>query len=291
MLKYAHHTKTEELLHRVAELKSHNLELFIEEHEEIMAWVAGHNLVAEELARLLHGEDATEFSPVLSVVPELTDDFDEVFITDTEGHIVASTNEASVGMHINLAYLQDTQTVSKIVYAEHLEKNVVYLPFVIIHDDTGSTVGFTVAAVSLAEITEVIEVGSTIGTTGETYLVSREGLLLTPARFITGGGGVLSQRIDTVGERCNGDRRLSEETRAGRLSLEADYRGEQVLAAHAPVPGTTWCIHTKIDTEEAADMPLRREMTRMMIITAVIIFLSGTVGYIIGRRFERTRAT
>ena len=283
-----HHNSTHELLQHIAELQSRKLELFIEEHEEILQWVARDAQVAEALSQqaTLDEQPPIDVSHVLTVVPHLTDDFSEVFITDREGQVVDSTNEQSIGTVIDPVHLQGSTQISDITYASHLNEYVAYLPLTVVPDAADHTVGFAVASIPLDEIAEVVAIDRTIGNTGEAYLINNEGTLITPARFII-DGGVLSQQIDTVGERCTYDIALADTGyRADVLNVLADYRGEQVLAAHAPVAGTVWCIHTKVDAREVTAASTQQGMQTVAITMLVSMILAAGVGYLLGRRLE-----
>lgn len=282
-----HQSNTHTLLQHIVELKSQKLESFIEEHKEIMSWIARDELVAAALVAHseIEEEDAITI-PHIAVVPHLTDDFAEVFITDASGEIIASTHEESVGIVIDSQYLDSHLGVSDVAYAEHLGEAVAYMPLDVDHSNTGNSLGFAVAAIPIEEIAEMIELNRAIGQTGEVYIVDNDHTLVTPARFVD-GGGVLVQQIETIGERCEQEGVSSGSERAGILHLFADYRGEDVFAAHAPVPNTEWCIHAKIDASEIIAKPAQNHLSTAALITAGSLVFAGLGGYILGRRYEK----
>jgi HAMP domain-containing protein len=117
-----------------------------------------------------------------------------------------------------------------------------------------------------------------LGETGKIYLVNRQGYMITPAGPEE-EDTFLKQKVDTENSRnCfahdNEDHnRLGEHFDPQAVTLFNDYRGAQVLGAHAFIPEMKWALLAEIDAQEAL-APVTSE-TRTMILILVILTIGG----------------
>jgi len=107
--------------------------------------------------------------------------------------------------------------------------------------ETGKTVGVLLLHIKNDELNKVVAVKER--KTLETYLVSREKLMITPSRFVP--AAVLSQSVDTPPARACFDR--NKDYRGSHLN----YRGEPVFGVSVCLPGSLGVMITEIDASEA----------------------------------------
>lgn len=113
-----------------------------------------------------------------------------------------------------------------------------------------------------------------IGNTGETYLVNREGFMLTEARFVP--NAILRVKVDTAPVRAALQRGQE------MLGHYRDYRGVPVSGSSAILRRRGWVLLTEIDFRQAF-VPIQR-LRDMLIAVELLILVAG--GLVV-RRFAR----
>ena len=118
-----------------------------------------------------------------------------------------------------------------------------------------------------------------MGATGESYLVNKEGQMITPSRFLPDS---LSGRIRvrTLGFR---------EALAGNpgVGVYADYRGVSIIGAYRQLSAPTgWVILTEIDVAEAMQ-PVRRLRNRFLAFVLGLLAVSWLVSVVLAKQLSR----
>jgi signal transduction histidine kinase len=113
-----------------------------------------------------------------------------------------------------------------------------------------------------------------IGTSGETYLVNANGLMITQSRFIT--NAVLAQKVDTEPVK------VATETGQEMMGDYVDYRGVKVSGASAIIRDTGWVMVTEIDFSQvfAGLTKMRKELLG-------VLLLVGIVALVVAARISR----
>jgi signal transduction histidine kinase len=104
-----------------------------------------------------------------------------------------------------------------------------------------------------------------IGETGETYLVNRDGLMITESRYVS--NAVLKVKVDTAPVRVALER--GQEITADYK----DYRGTQVSGKSVVLHDPQWVMVTEIDFRQAF-APVKRLRHELIAATVVLIFLA-----------------
>jgi signal transduction histidine kinase len=114
-----------------------------------------------------------------------------------------------------------------------------------------------------------------MGDTGETYIVNRQGWLLTESRFVS--NRILSRQIDTTPVRAawREDKPV--------LATYKDYRGVETLGASAIIEETGWVIVTELDFNQAT-APIRTLRAQMIFLAVV----ATGIGLLMAKGFNRT---
>lgn len=139
----------------------------------------------------------------------------------------------------------------------------------------------------LEELNAILLDKTGLGETGETYLINKDSYAITSLLHVE--DAVLKQKIDSINSRnCLGALDDSMEIQGEHVGHEAievflDYRGEKVIGAHAPIPGTGWCLLAEID--EAEVLGKQRKLFQKVSLTIIIAILIITIlfGLIIGK--------
>jgi len=113
-----------------------------------------------------------------------------------------------------------------------------------------------------------------IGETGETYIVNREGALITESRFAS--NTILSHRIETTPVRAA--------LREGReiLSNYKDYRGVDTVGASAIIEEMRWVMVTEIDFDQVTE-PIKTLRDELLVVAVLV----GGIGLLVARGFNR----
>ncbi len=177
--------------------------------------------------------------------------------------------------------------------------------------DAGEVIGVLVFQVSVGEINETLTGGQDwaaegLGETGETVLVGSDRRMRTDARFLLedqdaylktlrsqGYDDATVNRVDALNTTI-----LQQEVRmeavdqalAGRRgwTMEADYRGEDVLSAYGPVDleGVSWAVVSKIDRDEAL-AAADALMGRIGLWGGALLVLVAGIAFVFVRSFTR----
>ena len=108
----------------------------------------------------------------------------------------------------------------------------------------GGQIGWVVVQLSINKLNSIFASTDDLGQTGETFLVNKDGLMLTESYFKS-RSTILKERLDDRNIKAKfGDRR-------GHRAI-TDYRGAQALSSFEVIEfmGTTWLIVAKVDKDE-----------------------------------------
>jgi len=83
----------------------------------------------------------------------------------------------------------------------------------------------------------------------ETFFINKDGVLLTPSKFIGKGkdGGVLVQKItDHIADKCKESLDSSSESN-GDVYEYINYRGDDVYGTVSAIKSVDWCVITEFE--------------------------------------------
>ena len=110
-----------------------------------------------------------------------------------------------------------------------------------------------------------------LGESGEVYLVNKDGYMITPSRFID--DVILKQKVDLKRIEVPSPAESPDTSPKEEVDIIKDYRGIEVLAAHANIPEMGWQLIAEIDTQEAF-APVTQLTNTLILILALILFIS-----------------
>lgn len=107
-----------------------------------------------------------------------------------------------------------------------------------------------------------------IGDTGETYLVNRNGLMITRSRFVTNAPLTLNVNTEPI--------KLAAQTGKEMMGDYKDYRGEPVSGASAIIRETGWVLLTEIDFSQIL-APLKAMRESLLGLCILLLIAAGFV--------------
>lgn len=229
----------------------------------------------------------------LNEIKSLQEEFYEVFVLDSNGEIIASSNESQIGKDkSNDDYFINGKegTYVKDAYkSETTGKNSFAIA-------TPYNEGVLVARIETAVIDKITLDRVGLGETGEIYLINNEGYLITPSRFRE--DTFLKVKVDSINARdCLGMlENLGEENTTTHeeqmhegheaSTVFYDYMGINVLGSHYPLREMNWCLLAEIDESEVLTSANR--MLWFTIIGGIIVmFIFSIIAYLISRMISK----
>ena len=249
-----------------------------EDHTTKIAALASNNLVETmEMPKA-----ATAVADYARSWPE----FETLYVAGPDGVTVATQN----GNVLNLAgraYFQEALQ-GKAVVSEPLisldTRHVVVVFAVPVKAAGGKVIGVAGGAVSTGFIAGLMD-HSQLGTTGDSYLINTDGVVVTPLRFEAElkAEGLIRERSDLELEIQS---LAAQEAMAGRSGVEqyVNYRGQPVIGSYLWIPELRWALITEQDQAEAF-APVRALRDRMVLVglisalgvTLVALYFAGRI--------------
>ncbi len=117
------------------------------------------------------------------------------------------------------------------------------------------------------------------GETGETYLLNKDGYMISPSRFID--DVILKQKVDTS-ESCKCWELSGEEEEKEReeVDIYLSYWGKPVIGTHYRIEGTSLCLLAEMSFKEAL-APINSLISTDILIVAVLLILSIIISLIL----------
>ncbi|MDO8137703.1 MAG: cache domain-containing protein [Candidatus Brocadiales bacterium] len=255
--------------------------------------------------------DSPEYPKLLNQLEYAKDihGYKDIIVCNKEGNIWASTEKELKGIYIaEFDYFQEAlkgQTfVSKVapstfpILNEFGEKEYgVPTLFVSapIRDEDYNIQGVLALQVDLVALSNEIMRKVKLGETGETYLVDKDGLMITESKFVPTirQMGLIKKRtsleLKVVDPKTGKLTKAAQECYKGKEGYDsqgyADYRGVKVLGVWHWLPEYGWGVISEIDVKEgyAATIALRRNFLGIITALAVVLVL---VSFYVGRRIS-----
>lgn len=255
--------------------------------------------------------DSPEYPKLLNQLEYAKDihGYKDIIVCNKEGNIWASTEKELKGIYIaEFDYFQEALKghtfVSKVAPSTFLILNefgekeygvptlFVSAP---IRDEDYNIQGVLALQVDLVALSNEIMRKVKLGETGETYLVDKDGLMITESKFVPTirQMGLIKKRtsleLKVVDPKTGKLTRAAQECYEGKEGYDsqgyADYRGVKVLGVWHWLPEYGWGVISEIDVKEgyAATITLRRNFLGIITALAVVLVL---VSFYVGRRIS-----
>jgi len=255
-------------------------------HSEINSWVVSQQ---EELDLIVNTPDirsemlyvlsAQSVDPLVagsldqlqryvSLIVSRGSSFDELFLLDSSGHVLVSSDPDQVGTshglqayfikgkeapYVHPSYSSPTSAVPSIIVVQPID------------GDSGRVWGVLAGRLSPDQMAKVMGEEAGLGQTGETYLVNATGLLLTSPRF--GADLVLGQKIRSEGVEQGLALGGSGSEKQVGWGNYTNYRGQSVLGVYRWIPTLQVVLLAEQEVSETLIL------TRGILITSLAILL------------------
>jgi GAF domain-containing protein/HAMP domain-containing protein len=185
-------------------------------------------LVQERPGSQDYVDASQELTDRLRQVGEQTGRFEELFLMDSQGRVLASTDSASVGKDLrSQAYFREALQgpyVRRPRYSSATMRTSLFVSQPATNE-TGEVLGVLAGRVSLDKLNEIMARWTGLGETGETYLVSFNHTLLTPTRAGDVNVWVSTEGID-----------LALDDKSDGAGVYENYAGRPVVGAFRWLP-------------------------------------------------------
>jgi len=217
----------------------------------------------------------------------------ESFIIDSKGKVIASSDKTQEGKDKSKdSYFLNAKNgvyIKDVYYSDTL-KRLNYTISAPAKDDNGAFLGVSVIRYLPASFFSIVKNENGLGDTEENFLVNKDKLFITPSLFL-GEDVILKQKVDTENVReCFNPKEIEYVEKNGYSGVgkflgnsiieNKDYRGVNVLATHAYIPETGWCLVTKADKSQLFSFQLA--LIKIFIVIFIIaLLLFWTIGYFV----------
>lgn len=227
-------------------------------------------------------KDKNSMYEILVDANESISDFHDIFIINTSGVCVVSTNP----VYKNIDYSEEDFFIKGRVnnsLSLLLEDEIprVYISGPLILND--EFLGVIVVVSNPDLLFDTLYDTTGLGETGESYLVNKSGFVITPLRLYNYSYNlknvVLRKKIDTENfHSCmlhSKDDYEKQKYPHREITVFTDYRGEKVLGTHVYIPEMQWCLLVEIGHEEAYESVnnMQNVLTIILSISAVIVLI------------------
>jgi len=120
--------------------------------------------------------------------------------------------------------------------------------------------------------------------TGEAYLINKDGYMITPSRFID--DVILKQKVDLKHIEVPSQAESPDTSPKEEVDIIKDYRGTEVLTAHAHIPEMGWQLIAEIDSEEAF-APVTQLTNTLILVFVIILFIAIFISSFASRTITR----
>jgi PAS domain S-box-containing protein len=262
----------------VAETRADYIDTWLAEQKSAARVLAGTSVVALnlEVMRTTH-PSSKEYQQAKDTIGEFGDtvkaesgDFEEVFVLDTEGVIVSSTNGVTIGddkssREYYRAGLNETH-ITDVYESPALQKPtmLVSTPLSI----GNRTVGVVVGRINTSTIHMTISDRRGIGDTVNTFLVDRDGNLISSLGDISATPSVIRHNIS---HDCSGI---------------YDCNGREIIGAQVWIPDTGWFLIVEQDHDEILSA-LHTILERAIAVTFGVIILISIFSIFVTKRIVK----
>ena len=275
-------------LENIATLGEKNTEDVIAENLEKIKLISTNLQLQIELDKYNNNIDRNKsqvsMNNIINVIKSTNKNFDDIFILDLTGTIVASTNNSAIGKnHANdkLFIQGKLQNDVSIFFKDKNNKIKLYVGNPIIYD--GKLIGLVTAIYNLDNLLSIFQTYEGLGKTGEFILVQKNDnddgvLFMNPLRFDSG----IAFNLNISKEQINTPTIQSLLKNEKIFTDTLDYRGIPVLAVTRYLESIDWGLVTKMDKLEAF-IPLEN-LKYVTIINGILVgILVIIVSLIIGK--------
>ena len=272
-------------LQTTSAFKVNQLKEFVRSQKELISMIAASSAFRDFLIDLKTKSKKEETVLRLQRSIKADAQIQEIFILDTTGKIVASTDTVQEGKNRSddIYFSEGKKGVYfKDVYLSDVTGQISYALAAPINDDvSGKFLGLIVARMKVDYLNKILTDRAGLGQTGETFLVNKDYVMISPSLFL-GGDVVLKKKADTENVRnC-----FHPENSHSYVQYYLDYRGVPIMGTHENLSDMGWCLISKFDKKEI-DAPIVRSVVILLAALTVSLLAFLVLGLWLLRRLVR----
>ena len=199
----------------------------------------------------------------------------DISVLDAKGTIIASSDEEDIGekKSYDPYYLGGKEGVfiKDIYISPNKQRITIAFSAPILAKEDNRFLGVVVLRLSPEALFQIATDHTGLDKTGETYLVNKDGYMITPSRFID--DVILKQKVDLKHIKTPSPTEPSDTLLKEEISIIEDYRGIEVLNMHTHIPEMGWYLIAQIDVKEAF-APVTQMTNILIFIFVIILFIS-----------------
>src|SRR5665648_714623 len=271
----------------ITKYRAEQIEEFLNLEKEVVKQLAV-NMTIEELLLSEEEDYLQKFDRVMLKLQDTVQVEEyayDVFILDTKGLVIASSNEEDIGKDkSNDPYFlggRESTFIKDIYISSSKQRETIAFSAPILAEEDNGFLGVMVLRISPEALFQITTDHIGLGETGEAYLVNQDGYMITPSRFID--DVILKQKINLMHPEHfePSDTPLKE-----GIDILKDYRGIEVLSVDIHIPEINWCLITQINTAEAF-APVTRLTYIFILIFIIILFIGMYIANFASRTITR----
>jgi len=282
-------------LQTASRAKADEVEMFIQWNKERAQDFSSDGLIKESLYKIKNGTDTVAVAKALTshlIINKMPvwESLREILILDTKGVVISSTNEkTSVGLDLagDPLFLNGKSApyMSDLSHNEDFNEDLFSLSTPVIWD--GEFVGVLAVKIPTNAFYNILTERTGMGETGESYVINKEGFLLSPSLFLQGeNSGILTQivRSDNAAKCLTDVKNFNSDNTFNHYNgdepdVYLDYRGVRVVGAHHIIPKMNWCLLTEIDKSEIWNKERKNFMINYFLVLSLAALLVSMTGF------------
>ncbi|HLF17935.1 MAG TPA: ATP-binding protein [Candidatus Omnitrophota bacterium] len=214
-------------------------------------------------------EELKRFSPNSYQHIAQPTDIDSIALIDINGKIIVDTDKNHIGQNIVADYLEKVIERGTYFAGLHIDPEATETFLLIFeqirHWETGAIAGAILLRVRGRVLNDITADHAGLGETGETYIVNRQGYMITDSRFLPNAEFRLKVNTPATQDCFTGK---------AAPSIYKGYRGSKVLGVQKYLPDQDWCLISEIGITEAFEsVNYLRSRTLFLIGIVVVLIL------------------
>lgn len=288
-LSYVHNTRslrekiTEELRNATVH-SAREIDLWLKERFYDVRVFSSSYEVSENLEKLLRtrGQDRAlrRLKDYLRSVREKFIDYEELLVIDPNAKVVASSADQASAVTLPSEWLRGAKKDKAILGYTHWDKALmqkkIMMIAVPIKQTSGRFLGVLTAKVNFRKVDEILK-SSSLGETGEVYLINRDGVVVIGSRATSSPPMSTTLPAKTVRILFDGESVSREYT---------DYAGKEVVGALKQLPQLDWAVVAQIERGEAYARVIRLRNLTLLMVSGLLLGI-GLTAYLLGLTIVR----
>jgi methyl-accepting chemotaxis protein len=261
----------------------------LDDAKGVFTLLAQNRFISESIAKVVAGDPNSqellkEVTQSLSELKNASDHMEEIFIADLSGKIIASTQEIHVGVdesqHDYFVKGQKDFFIADIYKSKRTGAIGYVMSGPLRAGDSKKEIGVFATRFNTGAFEEAVCDYSRMGDSEETYIVNKDGFMVTSSRFVK--DAVLKQKVDTAPVK------LWRSQKKEMAGVYTGYQGGKVLGVAtgnklSKIYGNLgWLLVTDVNEAEAF-APVRRLGAILILVGLILSVLVAIIAYLVAQ--------